>query len=73
MGQTVNMSPDPRGGWVVRTSGAAGDAGHFQSRGEAERFGRELCRTMNADFEIVQMDGTVTREHTRRTRPERRS
>lgn len=73
MGQTVHMSPDPRGGWIVKTVGSAGDAGHFQSRGEAENFGRELSRELNADFEIVQLDGTVTREHTRRTRPERRS
>ena len=62
MAKTVQMLPDPRGGWIIRRAGAAGDSGHFQSRGEAERFGRELCRELNADLEVQQMDGSVRRE-----------
>ncbi len=63
MAKTVQMFPDPRGGWLVRRAGAARDSGHFQSRGEAERFGRNLCRELGAELEIQHLDGTVTREY----------
>lgn len=62
MAKTVHMIPDPQGGWIVKKVGAAEDAGHFQTPGEAERFGRELSRQLNAQFEIHHLDGTVTRE-----------
>jgi hypothetical protein len=67
MPQTVHMMPDPRGGWIVKAPGSSSDEGHFTSRGEAENFGRELCNKVNADFEIHHMDGTITREHIRRS------
>jgi hypothetical protein len=71
MAQTVHMVPDPNGGWIVKRIGADRDAGHFLSRGEAERFGRQMSHDLNADFEIQHLDGTVTREKIRRERPER--
>ena len=71
MAKTVHMVPDPQGGWIIKSLGAGQDAGHFTSRGEAENFGRELSRQMNADFEVHHLAGTVTREQIRRERPER--
>ncbi|MFA5517240.1 MAG: DUF2188 domain-containing protein [Desulfuromonadales bacterium] len=70
MAKTIFMVPDPQGGWLVKRLGADRDAGNFISRGEAIHFGRELCRELNADFEIHDLDGTVTRERLRRERPE---
>ncbi|MBE0597854.1 MAG: DUF2188 domain-containing protein [Desulfuromonadales bacterium] len=72
MAQTVHMIPNPQGGWIVKRVGADRDSGLFQSRGEAENFGRQLSMELNADFEIHHLDGTVTREPLRRVRPERR-
>lgn len=69
MAQTVHMVPDPRGGWIIRRPGSASDSGHFQTRGEAENYGRELCHEINADFEIHHLDGKITREHIRKPRP----
>lgn len=71
MAQTIHMVPDPQGGWIVKRAGADRDSGHFRSRGEAENFGRQLSHELNADFEIYHLDGSVTRERIRQTRPER--
>ena len=72
MAQTVHMLPDPQGGWIVKRLGSDRSAGHFVSRGEAERFGRQLSEELNADFEIHHLGGSVTREPLRRVRPERK-
>ncbi len=71
MAKTVFMVPDPQGGWLIKRLGADSDAGNFTSRGEALNFGRELCRELNADFEVHDLDGTVTRERLRRDKASR--
>lgn len=59
---TVHVHPDPRGGWLVKRDGSAKDAGHFQSRGEAENRGRDLARELSAELVVHLLDGSEHRE-----------
>lgn len=71
MAVTVHVHPDPRGGWVVKRDGSGKDAGHFQSRGEAENRGRELARELSAELAVHYLDGAEHRESEWRIRKER--
>ncbi|WP_027716199.1 DUF2188 domain-containing protein [Desulfuromonas sp. TF] len=62
MAITVHVHPDPRGGWLIKRDGSAKDAGHFQSRGEAENRGRELARELSAELVVHHLDGSENRE-----------
>lgn len=62
MAITVHVHPDPRGGWLVKRDGSAKDAGHYQSRGEAENRARELARELSAELAVHYLDGTERRE-----------
>ena len=61
MSKTIEVYPDPQGGWIVKRAGNSRIAGHFDTRKGAENFGADLCRDEGAELRILKEDGTEER------------
>ena len=54
-----HVVPDPRGGWSVKRGGAVRASRHFQTKQEAETWGRRVSGQEGSELVIHKRDGTV--------------
>jgi hypothetical protein len=54
-----HVAPNPKGGWSVRSSGAARASRVFSDQGEAVRHGRDIAKREKTELFIHGRDGTV--------------
>ena len=59
--KTHHVVPDSRGGWNVKRGGASRASKHFDTKKEAEEYGREVSRNQRTEFVIHGKDGKIQR------------
>lgn len=59
--KTHHVVPSPNGGWNVKKGGAERSSGHFNTKAEAEKVGREISRNQGTEFVIHGKDGVIQR------------
>ena len=59
--QTHHVVPDPQGSWNVKKGGASRASGHFNTKKDAERFGRQVSRNQGTELIIHGRDGKIQR------------
>ncbi|HOV16154.1 MAG TPA: DUF2188 domain-containing protein [Candidatus Cloacimonadota bacterium] len=52
---------NPQGGWDVRRSNAVRSSGHYDTKAEAIKAGREISRNQGTEFIIHGTDGKIQR------------
>ncbi len=55
-----HIVPNPNGGWDVKRENADRSSGHFDTKEEAIREGREISRNQGTEFVIHNMDGRIS-------------
>ena len=60
--ETHHVVPNSdRGGWDVKRGGASKASKHFNTKAEAEQYGREVSRNQITEFLIHGRDGKIQR------------
>lgn len=59
--KTHHVVPDSGGGWNVKRGGASRASKHFDTKKEAERYGREVSRNQQSELVIHGKDGKIQR------------
>ena len=59
--KTHHVVPDSRGGWNVKRGGASRASKHFDTKKEAEAYGREVSRNQRTEFVTHGKDGKIQR------------
>lgn len=57
--KTHHVVPSPNGGWNVKKGGAERASGHFDTKAEATRAGREISRNQGTEFLIHGKNGVI--------------
>ena len=58
--KTTHVVPNSRrGGWDVKKGGAKRASGHFDTKREAEKWGRQASRQEGSEFIVHRGDGTI--------------
>lgn len=59
--RTHHVVPAPQGGWNVKKGGAERASGHYDTKQEAERAGRQISRHQGTELVIHGRDGVIQR------------
>jgi len=59
--KTHHVVPDAKGGWNVKRGGASRASKHFDTKKEAEQYGRNVSRNQGTEFVIHGRNGKIQR------------
>jgi len=62
MRKTVHVVPSQRGGWDVKKGGSSRASKHFETKEEAEKWGRDLSRKEKSEFLLHNRDGKIAKK-----------
>lgn len=57
--KTHHVVPSPSGGWNVKKGGVERASGHFDTKAEAVKAGREISRNQGSEFLIHGRNGVI--------------
>lgn len=57
--KTHHVVPNSGGGWDVKRGGAERASKHFDTKKEAESWGREVSRNQSSEFIVHKKDGSI--------------
>lgn len=57
---THHVVPNKNGGWDVRRGGSNRSSGHFNTKDEAVRRGREISQNAGTELKIHNLDGKIS-------------
>ena len=56
---THHVVPNAKGGWDVKKGGSQRSSGHFNTKSEAVKAGREISKNQGTEFIIHGMNGRI--------------
>lgn len=58
-GKSHHVVPNPDGGWDVKKGGAGRASGHYETKEEALKEGRQISKNQNTEFYIHGKNGQI--------------
>lgn len=59
--KTHHVVPNPEGGWDVKRGGASRASRHFETKRDAEQYGRGVSQNQGTEFVIHGLNGRIQR------------
>lgn len=67
--RSIHVVPAPKGGWVVRKTGAERASKHFDKKAEAIDWGKGVSKSKSSELVIHRRDGTIQQKEVFRRDP----